>query len=154
MGQGWDFHTFWPQGLASICVLQVLLELFVCSRRHEDTGALYVADMSQHCVRRLGPDGISYSCLACITWGRCLGNEIVRKTKVWGCTPGQVPGIVAGQQGLRGGSAGGVDCMGPCVCRVPCAAQARAGQETDATGAWQRWNLAMLKTLKHRSATR
>ncbi|CAE7249756.1 SHKBP1 [Symbiodinium sp. KB8] len=40
----------------------------------KDTGALYVADMSQHCV--------------------------------WGCTPGQVPGIVAGQQGLRGGSAG------------------------------------------------
>ena len=118
MGQGWDFHTFWPQGLASICVLQVLLELFVCSRRHEDTGALYVADMSQHCVRRLGPDGISYSCLACITWGRCLGNEIVRKTKVWGCTPGQVPGIVAGQQGLRGGSAGGVDCMGRCACQA------------------------------------
>ncbi|CAE7651021.1 SHKBP1, partial [Symbiodinium sp. CCMP2456] len=73
-----------PQGLADR--FPTWLETVICTSPEadmrspravawvKDTGALYVADMSQHCV--------------------------------WRCTPGQVPGIVAGQQGLRGGSAG------------------------------------------------
>eukprot|EP00439_Symbiodinium_sp_Y106_P055869 s3758_g7.t2 len=73
-----------PQGLADR--FPTWLEMVICTSPEadmrspravawaKDTGALYVADMSQHCV--------------------------------WGCIPGQVPRVVAGQQGLRGGSAG------------------------------------------------